>query len=188
LNQSDAIIFGGMDTDYEDLPRHRQSHQRYIFYNFEALPGTSPSVRTLDMFQIVPKNFFNWTMSHRRDSDIYAPHPYGIFVRTSPSADKLPLMPPLGEPPLAIVPWSSPPLTNKTKLIVYFASNCNTTSQRENYAEALRQIVPLDIYGKCGPLKCRPWYNILQLFDTKILDAHQLFHNTGMVRIVLREK
>ncbi len=159
LNQSDAIIFGGMDTDYEDLPSHRQPHQRFIFYNFEALPGTSPSVRTLDMFKIVPKNFFNWTMSHRRDSDIYAPHPYGILVRISPSVDQLPAMLPEGEHPSVVAPWSTlPPYSaNKTKLIVYFASNCNTSSQRENYAEALRKIIPLDVYGKCGPLKCRPW-------------------------------
>lgn len=109
-------------------------------------------------------------MTHRRDSDVYAPHPYGVLVRTSPNpplVNQLPVMLPPGQSPSVVIPSPHPFVHNKTKLIVYFASNCNTSSRREDYARALAQHVPMDVYGKCGPLKCRPW-NGEACFDKKL--------------------
>ena len=45
-------------------------------------------------------------------------------------------------------------LKDKSKLIVWPVSHCKTRSKREEYVEKLSKYVQVDIYGKCGPLKC----------------------------------
>ena len=49
---------------------------------------------------------------------------------------------------------------SKTKPVAWFASNCNTNSNREKYVQELQKHIDVDIYGKCGPLKC-PDKNIM---------------------------
>jgi alpha-1,3-fucosyltransferase len=43
----------------------------------------------------------------------------------------------------------------KPKMVAWMVSNCHTHSQREQYVEELSKSIPVDIYGQCGPLKCR---------------------------------
>ena len=107
LNQSDALLFDAIEYVYNDLPRFRLPHQRYVYVHHEALPSTNPDKLNYDVFQLSKPHFFNWPMTHRRDSDIYAPHPYGILVRISPSVDQLPAMLPEGEHPSVVAPWST---------------------------------------------------------------------------------
>ena len=40
-------------------------------------------------------------------------------------------------------------LKDKSKLIVWPVSHCNTASKREEYVEKLSKYVQVDIYGKC---------------------------------------
>lgn len=78
LSRSDAVIFHAGDFNPKDLPVQRSQNQRYIFLLLETLPMGRGSV----FFD--PKltdNYFNWTMSHRRDSDIYLAQPYGALRR-----------------------------------------------------------------------------------------------------------
>lgn len=45
-------------------------------------------------------------------------------------------------------------LENKSKSVAWFVSNCNAFSKREEIAKKLQETIEVDIYGKCGPLKC----------------------------------
>ena len=75
-----------MQFNDSDVPLHRQAHQRYVFLLFETLPLSR------DEYMFRPRDFFNWTMSHRRDSDIYDPHAYGFIESKETSSRRFPPM------------------------------------------------------------------------------------------------
>ena len=39
-------------------------------------------------------------------------------------------------------------------MVAWFVSNCQTKSKRLEYVRHLKKYIDVDIYGKCGPLKC----------------------------------
>jgi alpha-1,3-fucosyltransferase len=45
-------------------------------------------------------------------------------------------------------------LQNKTKTAAWFVSNCNAHSDRDKLTSHLQKYIDVDVYGKCGPLKC----------------------------------
>lgn len=45
-------------------------------------------------------------------------------------------------------------MKNKTKLAAWFVSHCGTSGGREDYVKELKKHMPVDIYGRCGDLKC----------------------------------
>lgn len=49
--------------------------------------------------------------------------------------------------------WKQLPL-RKRKMVAWFVSNCNTSSQREVYVSQLREHIDVDVYGPCGDLQC----------------------------------
>ncbi|XP_071524410.1 alpha-(1,3)-fucosyltransferase C-like [Panulirus ornatus] len=128
LDQLDALVWHFRAKD-KTLPDHRWPHTRYVFWMMESpqhLFGDLESYHGL----------FNWTFTYRLDSDF--PSPYG-FVTTrhqEPSVDVAGLV------------------GNKTKLVAWFVSNCASSSGRESLARTLHQYLPVDIYGRCGPLSC----------------------------------
>ena len=163
VNQSDAIIFHPFDVNVKDLPTHRMAHQRFILFFFEAYV----SHRNFPVFQnpVTNLQFFNWTMTYRRDSDIYGSS-YGSITRRNQSA-------PLNELPPTLSPEESPPdpssfwqfsglnqsrrhpaVANRTKSVAWFVTNCNTPSKREIFFRQVAKYIPIDIFGGCGPLKC----------------------------------
>ena len=78
LSRSDVVIFHAGDFNPKDLPEQRSENQRYVYYILETRPNGRGSI----FFD--PKltdNYFNWTMSHRRDSDVYIAEPYGAMKR-----------------------------------------------------------------------------------------------------------
>ncbi|EFX66743.1 hypothetical protein DAPPUDRAFT_302457 [Daphnia pulex] len=142
LNQSDAVIFHALQVNSRDLPTHRHPHQRFIFF-----------------LQYAP-HYFNWTMTHRRDSDVYVAEPYGAIA---PKYWTLPAqlpdeLPPdtLPANPAVLLNRKYPHLANRTKMVAWFASHCPTHSQREDYVKELANFVQVDIYGKCGTMECLP--------------------------------
>ncbi|XP_057369403.1 alpha-(1,3)-fucosyltransferase C-like [Daphnia carinata] len=160
LDQSDAIIFHAGQFNSSDLPSKRLGHQRYIFYLFETLPSARDSAI---YFSNVVDNFFNWTMTHRRDSDIYCAEPYGKIRRkaSSPWIEQLPPTLAPGERPIAPAKLmetvrNHPRLAKKDKLLAWFCSNQRTHGRREDYIRQLGQYMPVDIYGNCGNLTCLP--------------------------------
>ena len=153
LNQSDGILFHAGDFNASDIPAHRLPHQRYIFLLYETLPLG----RNNHYFH--PRHFFNWTMTHRRDSDVFDPKPYGI-IKPKNDIDQLPPLIPRDqklESPLTLLrKHRYPQLVNRTKLVAWFCSNTHTHGKRELYFKELAKHVQLDIYGKCGNLECLP--------------------------------
>ena len=47
-------------------------------------------------------------------------------------------------------------LENRTKLLAWFCSNCQTDGKREHYFKELAKYIDIDIYGKCGNKECLP--------------------------------
>jgi len=45
-------------------------------------------------------------------------------------------------------------IKNKTKLVAWVVSHCDAMSGRNQYVEELIKHISVDIYGKCGSLKC----------------------------------
>ncbi|XP_069690390.1 alpha-(1,3)-fucosyltransferase C-like [Periplaneta americana] len=143
----DAILFHMVvGTVPLAVPPKRKSHQRYVFFTLE-----SPSTNSYDL---KPYNdFFNWTMTYRRDSDIW--RPYGFLAEKEYAP---------GESPEPFIPvWRQPVfgkddltfnISGKTKLVAWFVSNCQTRSHREQYVAELSKFIPVDVYGNCGNLKC----------------------------------
>ena len=168
LNQADAVMFHPVNLDPNDLPPHRMSHQRYVFFFYEA----NVYFRSLPTFQnpAINRRFFNWTMTYRRDSDIYGSRYTSIRRRHHPShavltLDKFPSTSTPDElPPDPVTFWQfsgnqsqqekHPVLANRTKWVAWFVSNCKTSSLREVFFRQMAKFIPVDIYGDCGTLKC----------------------------------
>jgi alpha-1,3-fucosyltransferase len=162
LEQSDAVIFHGFQVDLRDLPAHRHPDQRFIFFLYETIPNTSiPCVgKCLPVRQYKP-HYFNWTMTHRRDSDVYVAEQYGAINPkhwTFPTQlpDELSLPDSLPANPADLLNRNYPQMANKTQMVAWFASHCPTHSQREDYVKELSKFVQVDIYGKCGTMECLP--------------------------------
>ena len=165
LNRTDAVLFHALQFDNHDLPATRSSNQRFVFYLFETIPNTTvPCVgKCLPEDRYTP-HYFNWTMTHRRDSDVYIAEPYGSLVPIQPvlpaqMPDDLPdgtNSPPPDPASLLNQPRFRPQLTNRTRLVAWFNSHCPTHSQREDYVQQLAKHVQVDIYGKCGHMQCLP--------------------------------
>ena len=184
LNASDAVIFHINDFDERDLPdpRHRLPHQRFIFYNYETMVG----FEDYPMFNKT-KNYFNWTMTYRRDSDIYEVRAYGAMRRRT-NARHPPINLPVRLSPDVLPPNPASmlvPSTNynksldgqqfrakKTKMVAWFVSHCRTDSLREKYFKWLGQHVRIDTYGTCGTLTCVPLRS--EKCD-KLLDSYKFY-------------
>ena len=61
----------------------------------------------------------------------------------------------------------------KNRTAAWFVSHCATQARRELYAKKLKKYVDVDIYGKCGKLKC-PRAKEDQCF--KDMEAQYLFY------------
>ncbi|XP_063585989.1 alpha-(1,3)-fucosyltransferase C-like [Penaeus indicus] len=128
LTKLDAVIWHFRSND-KSLPAERSPHTRYIFWMMES---ASYLFGDLNRYH----NVFNWTFTYRLDSDI--PNPYGRVYR-------------LRQPhPPSDYNYAG----NKTKLVAWFVSNCKTRSGREQVVQALQKWIKVDVYGRCGPLKC----------------------------------
>jgi len=108
----------------------RYPWQRYVFHLVESPHHTGVDLST------VP-NFFNWTMTYRRDSDIY--NPYGNIVANEGSLNFVKLF--------AVA-------AQKSKMAAWIVSNCHTPSKRDVIVNSLAKHIQVDIYGHCGRLRC----------------------------------
>ncbi|XP_031328238.1 alpha-(1,3)-fucosyltransferase C-like [Photinus pyralis] len=131
-DEFDAIIFhvSTYNPKKDGKPSRRSERQVYIFNNVEAPAYIAPNFAKFN-------SFYNWSMTYRFDSDIISRH--GAFVKDESNNYSLP---------------SVQVIKKKTKLVAWFASHCKTSSKREKLAEEMKKYLPVDIYGKCGTLKC----------------------------------
>lgn len=133
------------------LPSKRSPHQKYVLVSQESAANYA-----------LPKHYdayFNWTWTHRLDSDISFKY---IAVRNKrgkvigPKKDMkwidINEMKPTSK-------YVIRKLRNKRYAAAWFVSNCETGSKRELFAgnlehELNKRGLQLDTYGSCGPMNC----------------------------------
>uniref|UniRef100_A0A6A7G3Y9 Fucosyltransferase n=2 Tax=Hirondellea gigas TaxID=1518452 RepID=A0A6A7G3Y9_9CRUS len=130
----DALVWHIRSTD-KTFPSTRAPHTRYVFFLEEA-----PVNQDVDLGPY--NDVFNYTMTYRRDSDIFAP--YGEFER---------LTKPIEEPNIGTGAGENI-AAGKTKMAAWFVSNCNPQSGRDILVQQLQKYITVDVYGSCGPLSC----------------------------------
>ncbi|XP_066953053.1 alpha-(1,3)-fucosyltransferase C-like [Macrobrachium rosenbergii] len=126
----DAVIWHVRSED-KSLPPVRSPHTRYVFWSLESPPHMFTDLKLFD-------NIFNWTFTYRLDSDF--PNPYiTVYRRRTPKSMLL----------------SRNYASGKKSLAAWFVSNCITDSGRETLVKTLQRWIKIDVYGFCGPFKCR---------------------------------
>ncbi|XP_015588970.1 alpha-(1,3)-fucosyltransferase C-like [Cephus cinctus] len=148
VTEFDAIMFHGPEIDILDLPRKRYSRQRYIFVDLET-----PIYHPIQNREIY-KNFFNWSMTYRRDSSLM--RPYGIVRNVRTNEVIPPHIPAMWKDVSKgkISEKSRDIVKSKTRQIAWFVSNCKTLSRREDYVDVLKQYVDVDVFGSCSNFSC----------------------------------
>nr|XP_053611515.1 alpha-(1,3)-fucosyltransferase C-like [Plodia interpunctella] len=173
IRHFDAIVFHGTDVinmNYNQLPNKRSPSQKYVF-------GATESAQRIIVCDPVLENFFNWTWTHKLDSDIRWSH---ILIYNLDGHEVGPTlnmkwpkkMNPVKNKKIRAI------LDGKTKAAAWFASQCQTLGKRENFAKTLKQELSklklkLDVYGKCGKLKCAK-DNLNQCYD--LVKRHYYFY------------
>ncbi|XP_047737220.1 uncharacterized protein LOC108675342, partial [Hyalella azteca] len=107
--QLDALVWISIEND-KSFPPVRSPHTRYIYYEWEPPLVAGLGKKQLDSLKYV----FNYTMTYRRDSDIF--NPYGTFrALATPRAH------------LRTKDYAR----GKSKQAVWFVSNCGARSGRD---------------------------------------------------------
>lgn len=155
FNSSSVVVFHLRDFSIRDVPEYRLQHQKFVMYNLESPCYTKIKKRDFELFE----DNIDWAMSYRSDSDIYTPYAEKIELSKEmsyeSSSDYL----------------NSNLFKSKTKKVAWFVSNCDTCSNREEFVTALQEFIPVDVYGSCGPLKCRD-----RSFCYQMLEADHKFY------------
>jgi alpha-1,3-fucosyltransferase len=162
IHQSDVVVLH-FDT-LNDFPVNRQAHQRFVFYHLESPENTASVLMDDRRFRF---DYFNWTMTYRRDSDIFLRDYYGSFVSkvsTNGSnrdhrykydtAGKRNHSNNILEMTRDVTAEFSKKsfielIRRKSKMIMWLVGNCFTTIRREEYVRQLSKYVDIDIFGKC---------------------------------------
>ena len=148
-NFSSALMFHMWpDFNGSDIPAHRWPQQRYIFNYFEP-PGDPNNTWP---FNEIPPNFFNWTFTFRRDSDIPS-NIYGDyhFIRNSMERHLVGEF----EREESLDNYYGVNVTGKSITVAWFSSHCPTEVKREEFAKELGKYVQVDIFGRCGGDKAK---------------------------------
>jgi alpha-1,3-fucosyltransferase len=161
MQHSDVVVLH-FDT-LKDFPINRKPHQRFVFYHFESPDNTVTKLMDNPYFRY---DYFNWTMTYRRDSDIFLRDYYGSLVSKKSLNDNnrktryqygsyMSRNNSIEVYDDRVVRYQNNDpglyklISRKTKMITWFVGNCNTTIRREEYVRQLNQYVPIDIFGKC---------------------------------------
>jgi alpha-1,3-fucosyltransferase len=137
IGDFDAILINQRTIKWSDMPKQseRRPEQYYIMWGIE-----SPAYPFMDIHQL--NNYFNSTMTYRRDSDF--PYPYGRVVQTKEH-------PPLGSPELANLidefgKNNRYLVQNRTGAkAAWLVSNCATKSKRESLVKELQKYIPVQV-------------------------------------------
>ncbi|XP_061176541.1 glycoprotein 3-alpha-L-fucosyltransferase A-like isoform X1 [Saccostrea echinata] len=125
-DSSKSVIFFG-----ENLPARvpkKNEGQIWTFFSIE-----SPFLYSIPQQW---KDKFSWTMTYRRDSDFS--YFYGKVNKRE----------------IPLIRNYSEIFRKKKKTVAWAVSNCKTSSKREDYIQKLQKYIDVDIYGRCGKLKC----------------------------------
>ena len=130
----DAVVIHGFITD---PPPRRNENQVYVLFFFET------PLRAMSRYKDKPKwqNVFNLTFTYMYDEETDIPAAHGMAVK-------------LPEPNPNALTEVHEAVKEKTKMVLWIVSNCDSYSGRMEYARKLAQHIPLDIVGRCGNLSC----------------------------------
>ncbi|XP_060064271.1 alpha-(1,3)-fucosyltransferase C-like [Ylistrum balloti] len=130
LNRADAVMFRW--DDFGKCRTKRKDGQIWILFEHESPDYKHKSYRSCYNDNV------NWTCTYRRDSDFnlvygkFFPHETGYNITKTFQL-----------------------LRSKSKTAVGFISHCGAPSKRDKFVRELRSYgMDIDIYGKCGNLKC----------------------------------
>uniref|UniRef100_A0A1I7ZJV7 Fucosyltransferase n=1 Tax=Steinernema glaseri TaxID=37863 RepID=A0A1I7ZJV7_9BILA len=143
LSEAHAVLFHGDDIDKNDLPERTSYEQRFVFWTMES---TFMSFNERFTGKL-PLNFFNWTMTVSRESDIH--HPYGGYWLSPEIVKEKHITPENLHFTEDEFQWDK-----RKKAIFWLVSNCNTVSRRELAVQRLSKYIPVTISGKCGTGFC----------------------------------
>ncbi|KAK4006460.1 hypothetical protein OUZ56_011613 [Daphnia magna] len=174
IEQSDIVVLH-FDT-LDDYPMNRQPHQRFVFYHFESPENTASTLLDDPRFRY---NYFNWTMTYRRDSDIFLRDFYGSVIskksfenntrelryqyKSNAEGNKFvfnatELVNDIPGIKLGKTQWDLITLIKqKSKMVTWFVGHCATKIRREEYVRQLSQYVSVDVFGHCTkscPYQC----------------------------------
>ncbi|XP_013787383.1 alpha-(1,3)-fucosyltransferase C-like [Limulus polyphemus] len=129
LAHSDVVAFHWRDIDLNDVPKSRKPGQIWAIFSLEPPPQTPREIL------VSLKDHLNWTISYRRDSDVFVP--YGrVIKRKQKKYVKL------------------ANFFENTTSVSWVVSNCKTTGGREDYVKELKKHISVDIFGECGDELC----------------------------------
>ncbi|ESO95723.1 hypothetical protein LOTGIDRAFT_95386, partial [Lottia gigantea] len=126
LKSSDVLLFHTRDfyTSYYPLPKYRTNEQLWVLMNNE-----SPVNEYLDYSKF--NNFFNWTGSYHKNSEIHTP--YGNVEKTSQT-----------------IVTKDAAVDEKRTGVVWIASNCGDHARRQLLVHELQKYIHVDKFGSCG--------------------------------------
>ena len=128
LLEADAVGFHARDMP-DILPTRLNTQQIWFYFVLE---------NPLNVF-VKPDGYagvFNWTMSYRRESEVYIP--YGMYKSIEKEARDF---------------RQTHAPDEKDTQVAWLVSNCNAKERRE-YVEELQKYINVSIYGKCGTQTC----------------------------------
>ncbi|XP_062539992.1 alpha-(1,3)-fucosyltransferase C [Armigeres subalbatus] len=147
----DALVFHIAEpwaySLFEKVPKLRSPRQIYVAANMES-PAHTKHLLGGD------RDFFNWTMTYRLDSDVV--WNYNNFVDAVTDVVVSPNERPqwrrdfeeyYNETVMELV-------LQKSKMGVQFVSHCDTFSKRDDLVREMQRSMEVDVYGKCGTMEC----------------------------------
>ncbi|KAL7644099.1 UNVERIFIED_CONTAM: hypothetical protein RMT77_004922 [Armadillidium vulgare] len=138
--EADAILFDGNSLQRKIYgpgerrflwPSSRKENQIYIFFSTE--PPTRFSKIDLEAFD----DFFNWTMTFRRDSDVVIP--FGRVLKEKVKGN---------------ISEVSQQILDRKKIGIWLNSHCAQNSPRIEFMNELRKHIPIHVFGRCVNRKC----------------------------------
>nr|CAB3247658.1 alpha-(1,3)-fucosyltransferase 9-like [Phallusia mammillata] len=133
-----ALVFNFNDPIKEIAPQTRRRDQYYVWITAES-PVALYHLRKMDLKGF--DDFFNLTMSYRRDSDVYSP--YGTHQQLRSYRKDLPFS------DAELDTW----VKSKSKVALWVASNCHATKHavaRKDYVmELIKAGLDVELGGKC---------------------------------------
>ena len=152
ISEFDAVLFHIRDTKRGQIPlpnqEKRKSNQLYVMFTLESPQN---DVFPYENF----RDFFNASMTYRRDSTFH--EPYGWVAPNNWTWH----YPASSDPG---IDWSKYPISlnqsnldqfkQQKKSVAWLVSNCHTHSNRESYVAELSKYIDVDIYGASGIKKC----------------------------------
>ncbi|XP_076059229.1 alpha-(1,3)-fucosyltransferase C-like [Oratosquilla oratoria] len=164
LKEAHAILFLAKDVHHRDLPSWRSTHQRWIWVNAESPISGTDALSPFNPHRRfhVPSRIFNWTMTYHSKSEVMESYGGLSPLNTSTVALRAGLLKTRGEPYASYikalnssnVTEEEMAMANRDSVVAWVVSHCHTNSRREDYVKILKKFVKVDIYGRCGPLRC----------------------------------